>query len=174
MIKIVMSAVLLLPLMLVTSCKSSSNPSSTTNNSSTYNSPSNNSPSNSSSSDFETFKRMAADFTTAWNNHDPHALADFWADDGDLLTPWAKVFKGKTDIEKHFAEEHADQMKDSQIKFVIQNLRLIDPNTAFVDADLTITGMTVAGEKADPFHTHAVFLFVKRDGQWKILIARPN
>lgn len=173
MTKIVMSALLFSPLMLLTSCETSSNQSSK-NNSSTFNSPSNNTSSNNSSSEFETFKSIADDFTTAWNNHDPHAFADLWADDSDLLTPWAKVFKGKTDIEKHFADEHADQMKDSQIKFVIQNVRLIDPNTAFVDADMTITGMTVAGVKADPFHTHAVFLLVKRNGQWKILIARPN
>jgi uncharacterized protein (TIGR02246 family) len=155
MVKAVLYAILLLPLMLVTSCKSSSNSESNTD------------------SNTETFRSMATDFTSAWNKHDPHALADFWADDGDLLSPWSNVFKGKKNIEKHFAEEHADQMKNSKIQLIIQNVRLIDPNTAFVDAELTLTGMTVAGIKADPFHDHAAFLFVKQDGHWKILIARP-
>lgn len=118
-------------------------------------------------------QNVAKDFTAAFNTHDPNAMADFWTDDGDLLSPWAGIITGKQEIEKHFATDHADTMKDAQIHLDVQNIRLIDPETAFVDADLTITGMTVAGEKAVPFRNHAIYLFVKKDGKWRILIARP-
>ena len=123
--------------------------------------------------DFGDFQNIAKAYNEAWDKHDVKALANFWADDGDLISPWANVFVGKKAIEQHFAEEQANQMKNATIKLKILNLRMIDQDTAFVDADFTLTGMEISGVKAAPLHDHAVFLFVKRDGNWKILIARP-
>lgn len=121
----------------------------------------------------EAFQTIANDFASAWNKHDPKAMANFWTNDGDLLSPWEKVYRGKQEIENHFSEEHTNGMKDSHINLTIQNIRFIDSNTAFVDADITISDMKVAGERASPYHNHAAFLFVKKDGKWEILAARP-
>lgn len=151
MVKYILYALLMLPLVLASSCEKSHSKPGT-----------------------ETYQDIADQFASAWNKHDPKALAEFWTKDGDLLSPWtAQVYVGRSDIEKHFAEEHSDGMKDSKIKLDIENVRLIDPDTAFVDMDLTISGMKVADEEAAPFHSHGVFLFVKNDGKWKILVARP-
>lgn len=151
MIKGILYSLFLLPLIFVASCEKST-----------------------SSPDKEPFQDAVNRFESAWNNHDPKGMADFWATDGTLLSPWSNnVYAGRDEIVKHFEKEQADGMKDSQIKLVIEKIRFIDPETAFVDADLTITGMKVAGEAAVPFHDHGVFLFVKRDGKWKVLEARP-
>ena len=122
--------------------------------------------------DSEALQNLAQEFVSAWNRHDAKALAAFWTADGDLLSPWADVIAGQKEIEKHFADENLDKTKAASIQLTIQNIRMIDPETAFLDTDYTISGMTVAGIKADPFHGHAVFVLVKRDGLWKILIAR--
>lgn len=126
-----------------------------------------------SSQDKEEFEKIGADFQSAWNKHDSKALASFWADDANLISNWGKEYNGKAEIEKHFANEHSNGMKDSQFTLVIQNVRFINPDTVFLDADTTISGMTVSGEKAAPLNDHAVFLLVKRDGKWLILIGRP-
>lgn len=124
--------------------------------------------------DKEIFQDTVAQFSSAWNNHDSKAMADFWATDGTLLSPWTNsVYSGRDEIEKYFVREQIDGMKDSQIKLDIEKVRFIDSDTAFVDANLTISGMKIAGENAVPFRNHGVFLFVKRDGKWKILEARP-
>ncbi len=119
------------------------------------------------------FQKVANEFTSAWNNHDLQALANLWTEDGNLITPWAHEYNGKEEIEKHLAKEHSENMKDSHMILLVQNVHFFDPDTAFVDADMTIEGMTVGGEKASPFHDYSIFVFVKRDGKWKILIARP-
>lgn len=159
MVKVILYAALLLPLLCITSCKTNSNKDTADKNKSDKNK--------------EEFQNFSNEFVAAWEKHDPKALADFWTDDGDLLSLWSAVYSGKPAIEKLFAKEQANEMKHSHIKIVVENVRLIDPETAFVDADLTISGMTVDGEKAVPLHDHAVYLFVKRDGKWRILIARP-
>lgn len=115
---------------------------------------------------------MSSRFAEAWNQHDSKTLASFWADDGDLLSPWSGVISGRKAIEEHFAEEQLDKLKDSKLQLTLQNVRMIDPDVAFLDADFTISGMTVGGVKADPFHDHGIFLLVKRDGKWQVLIAR--
>jgi uncharacterized protein (TIGR02246 family) len=126
-----------------------------------------------STPDSESIKKIAHDFTEAWNKHDPKMMANFWAENGELLSPWAGMISGRAELEKHFAAEHTDKMKDSQIELTLDSIRFVDPDTAFVDGNLTITGMNIAGEQAVPFHNHGVFLFIKKDGAWKILVARP-
>jgi|688.fasta_scaffold05726_18 uncharacterized protein (TIGR02246 family) len=115
---------------------------------------------------------FASNYASAWNKHDPKSLAKFWADDANLLSPWAKVYNGKKEIEQHLVSEHQNGMKDSHLDLAIQNVRFLDSDVAFVDADVTLIGMKVAGEKAAPLHTHAIFLLTKRDKKWQILIAR--
>jgi hypothetical protein len=54
------------------------------------------------------------------------------------------------------------------------SIQLIKPNLAFVDLDSIITGMqTLEKNKYLPLHHHVVFLLVKREGHWKILVGRP-
>lgn len=118
-------------------------------------------------------QKQANGFVEAWNTHDPKKMADFWADDASLITPWAKAFQGKDAIEKHFIQEQSDKMKNSTVKITVDNIRLIDSDTAFVDASLTITDMQIADIPAAPLNDHAIFLLVKKDNKWKILIARP-
>jgi uncharacterized protein (TIGR02246 family) len=121
----------------------------------------------------EEFQKIANDFESAWNQHNPQAFTNLWAEDGNLISPWGGEFTGRKEIEQHFAEEHGDSMKNSEMNISVRNVRFIDPEVAFVDADITLSGMTVGGEKADPLHDHAIFLVVKRDGKWQILVARP-
>jgi len=120
-------------------------------------------------------KAVGEDFTAAWNLHDPKAISDLWTADGDFLSPWMQtdLIKGREAIEKYFAEEFKNTMKNSTISLTIDPPRLIDPETAFTEADFTITGMTISGVQAVPFNDHAVFILVKEDGDWKIKIARP-
>jgi uncharacterized protein (TIGR02246 family) len=121
----------------------------------------------------EEFQTIAHEFESAWNKHDTQTLTNLWAEDGNLMNPWTDEYSGKKEIGQHFAQEHADTMKNSQIALSVQNVRFIDPETAFVDAEMTLTGMTFGGETVAPLRDHAVFLMVKRDGKWQILIARP-
>ena len=125
--------------------------------------------------EMKSIKDFAKDFSTAWNQHNSKAVADLWTIDGDFLSPWthANLIKGREAIEKYLSNEYQDTMKNSTLKMTIDNIRLIDPETAFADVDFTITGMTMSGIPAEPFNDHAIFILVQRDGKWKIQVARP-
>ncbi len=125
------------------------------------------------SSDAQDIQSIAPGFAAAWSRHDAKALAAYWATDGDLLSPWTELIKGREEIEKHFADEFLDKMRDSTLQLTINNVRMIDPETALLDSDFVISGMSIGGVKADPFSDHAIFLLVKREGKWLILDARP-
>jgi hypothetical protein len=64
-------------------------------------------------------------------------------------------------------------MINSTLKLTVDNIRLIDPETAFADVDFTLLGMTIEGIPAEAFNDHAIFILVKQDGNWKIQVARP-
>lgn len=127
------------------------------------------------SKDLLTFKNFAKEFTNAWNQHDSKALADLWTIDGDLLSPWTQtdLIKGREAIKKYFFDEYQEIMKDSTLEANIDNFRMIDSETAFVDVDFTLSGMSIEGIPAEPFNNHAVFVLVQKEGKWKIQVARP-
>jgi uncharacterized protein (TIGR02246 family) len=120
-------------------------------------------------------ENFANDFVTAWNQHNSKAIADLWTADGDFLSPWSQtnLIKGREAIEKNLSNEYQDRMKNATIKLTIDKIRLIDPETAFIDANFTLSGMNIAGVKAEPLNNYIIFLLVQQDGKWKIQIARP-
>lgn len=110
----------------------------------------------------------------AWNQHDAKKMADFYASDGDLRTPWNETGKNRKEIEKIYASEQSRLMKNAHIDYSLKSIRLINPGIAFVDVESAITGMQSGDTKQNsPFHHHVIYLLVKREGKWQILIGRP-
>lgn len=109
-----------------------------------------------------------------WNKHDVKQMAALYAPDGDLRTPWNEVGKNREEIEKIYASEQANQMKNAHIDKTVKSIRIVKPDIALVDVESTITGIKSGNAKQEPpFHHHVVFVLVKREGKWQILIGRP-
>ena len=83
-------------------------------------------------------RALYADFTAAWNAHDPKKMASFWTLDGDLIEPDGMVAKGRAEIEKHYAEEQATAMKDSQLKLVVDSVWFVTWDVALVDGSYVV------------------------------------
>lgn len=119
-------------------------------------------------------KNVIENYYNAWNKHDSKKMAEFYASDADLRTPWNEFAKNRKEIEEIFVSQHANMMKNAHIDFSIKSIRLVKPDIAFVDAESTISGMKSSGERQyAPLHHSVVFLLVKRDGKWQILNGRP-
>jgi uncharacterized protein (TIGR02246 family) len=114
------------------------------------------------------------DFATSWNKHDAHAMAMFWAKDGDVINPAGVYAKGQDEIEKLLTTEHGGMMKGTTMKVGKIQIHEAGANFAFVDADMTIEGMMGPGGKAmKGMKHHGTMLFEKKDGQWAVMAARP-
>jgi len=116
---------------------------------------------------------LEVDMINAWNRHDAKTLANFWSEDGDLLTPWEKLAINRDEIEKLFTNDFDGRMKNSQIKQKITRIRFIRPDMAYVDADGTLSGIQENQTAFRPINDRIAYIFENEKGEWKILIARP-
>lgn len=119
-------------------------------------------------------RARAQEFAAAWNQHDPKAMAAFWAPDGDLISPSGRVAKGRAEVEKLFTDEHSTFMKGTTFTLTGVTVRLLAPDIAFADWDVEISGMHAPDGSAMPvqnFHVNTVM--AKKSGQWWTVAGRP-
>jgi uncharacterized protein (TIGR02246 family) len=117
--------------------------------------------------------KMADDFAVAWNRHDVKAMAGFWAPDGDVINPFGRWAKGRAEIEKLFQDEHSTMMKKTTFKHTGTSVRFVEPELAFADFDIEITGiLNPDGKTAPLFKAHSGELLRKSAGKWWVVAAR--
>lgn len=108
-------------------------------------------------------------FVKKWNQHDPQALKELWAENGDLMNPAGEWEKGKDNVLNILVREHRGVLRESQMKQEITNILVLNSNMAWVDAKVSLN---VPGVPSGLDH-HIVYLLVKQNNQWKILAVRP-
>jgi uncharacterized protein (TIGR02246 family) len=124
--------------------------------------------------DDQAIRQVMAEFVAAWNRHDPTQMASYWAQDGDLINPFGRPAKGRLQVEQLFAEEQGGAMKRSTHQMTVTSARILPGDVAIVDGDCNITGMAGPDGKEMPaFNPHLFMVLGKRDGNWKVLAARP-
>jgi uncharacterized protein (TIGR02246 family) len=111
-------------------------------------------------------RKVHADFAAAWNRHDAVGLAAKWTLDGDLINPEGRWSKGKAEVQKNFAEEHAGIFKASTFSNTINSVRFLSPNVAIVDASFEIANATPPN--APPMTQKGLYksVMVKDGGKW--------
>lgn len=113
-------------------------------------------------------------FAAAWNKHDAKAMAATWAKDGDLINPFGRVAKGRDEIETLIQDEHSKAMKQSTYSPGAMSVRFIEPDIAFVEQDVEISGITGSDGSAAPLmKVHINRVVQKKDGKWLTVTARP-
>ncbi len=117
--------------------------------------------------------RVIDGYYDAWNQHDTKKMAEFYAADGDLRTPWNEIGKNRKE-RSDLCVRTCQAMKNAHIDKSVNSIRMINPNLAFVDVESSIKGMQASDEKQySPLHHHVIFLLIEREGKWQILIGRP-
>jgi uncharacterized protein (TIGR02246 family) len=124
--------------------------------------------------DVAAIERRLGDFVAAWNRHEPAQMASVWQDDGDLISPWGRIAKGRDQVQAQFREEQAGPMKTCNHQMSITSVRLVSGDVAVVDSECTLTGMRdQSGKELPPYKPHVTLVLSKKDGQWGVLCARP-
>lgn len=119
-------------------------------------------------------ERRVGDFVAAWNRHEPAQMASVWHDDGDLIDPFGRIAKGRQQVQALFRDDQSGVMKTSTNQIAIASVRLLSSDLAVVDGQSTLTGMRdPAGRELPPFTPHVFMVVCKREGDWRILCARP-
>lgn len=118
-------------------------------------------------------RQLYAEFTAAWNAHDPKKMASFWTVDGDLIEPDGMVAKGRGEVEKHFAEEQSTAMKESELKLVVDSVWFVTWDVALVDGSYVVLNARDPNGQPLPPRKGLVTAVVLHEGdQWHVAASR--
>jgi uncharacterized protein (TIGR02246 family) len=119
-------------------------------------------------------RKVGDDFSNAWNRHDAKAMSEFFAPDGDLMNPRGRTAKGRGEIEALYREDHAGFMRNSVMKITgAPSIRFVEPEVAFVDSDVEVSGaLNPDGSAAPTQKAHVARLMKKSGGKWWIVASR--
>jgi len=124
--------------------------------------------------DEKALKARADEFVAAWDKDDAKGLAAIFAPDGDLINPFGRVVRGRAEVEKLFAEEHATFSKGTHYEIRSLQTRLLGADAAVQDWDVDLTGMKGPdGGAMPPLKHHVTVVYAKKGGQWWAVAARP-
>ena len=119
-------------------------------------------------------EKRNGEFVAAWNRHDSKAMATLWLPDGDLLNPFGRWAKGRDEVAKLFADEQSTVMNATTFTVDAITVRMLAPDVALADDDVTVTGMTAADGSVMPaVKIHGSFVWAKKGGTWSVMAARP-
>ena len=112
-------------------------------------------------------RQVIDDFMTAFNNHDAHAWAMPFGDDGDFTNVSGLTKHGQKEVEERFQELFAGPLKDAHRTMKIRHLRFVKPDVAFVDAEWELVGSRAKdGSENPPRKGMFTFVLAKQNGRW--------
>jgi uncharacterized protein (TIGR02246 family) len=121
----------------------------------------------------QAIRHRVEEFVTGWNKHNPQAMSQVYADDADLINPFGRVAKSRTEIEKMFREEHNGAQKNSHMSLQPENLRFLASDVAVEDDSFEITGARDQSGKETTLRGHLTLVFKKYGDKWLAVTCRP-
>lgn len=104
----------------------------------------------------------------AWNQHDAHAYAALFADDGDVVNVVAWWWKGRAEIENNLTRMFANIFRESTLTFTQVEVRFLTPEIAIAHARWKMTGAHMPPGLPEPREGLQTLTVQKRNGKWLI------
>ena len=126
-----------------------------------------------SAADEAAIGRLLHDLADAWKRGDADAFGARYRDDGTFTNVFGAVHFGRDEFIRRHAEVFRGFLKGTIIKMIPRTLRLVRPDVAVVDVDMTYTGFqtlpTGVGLMPDGLvHSALLMVVVKDGGDWWI------
>ena len=103
----------------------------------------------------------------AWNEGDPDSIARLFVPDGVLVTPTGSVVRSRSEIQKTIVKERQGRLKETSLRNTVEDVSLVDANTAVVKGKYLIDGMKILGVKTSAEGSY-IFRQIKQQGRWMI------
>jgi uncharacterized protein (TIGR02246 family) len=104
-----------------------------------------------------------------WNSHDAQGLTALFTETADLVNVVGKHRRGSAEIYEEYHGLQQSIMKNSVIKMLSWNMKLLRPDVAVVHANWEMTGVQKMPGWNVPDVRHGVITYVavEQSGQWK-------
>lgn len=113
--------------------------------------------------------RAAIDaYVAAYNRGDAKAVADFWSESGEWISPSGERFQGRQAIAKEMKSLFADE-KGARIEVLNPTIRLVSPDVAIEEGTVRVLHPTQA-----PSESTYLAVDVKENGKWKLNTVRET
>ncbi len=103
----------------------------------------------------------------AWNRGDSEAVARMFLPNGVLIIPTGSVIRSRNEIRKRILEERRGRLKESTLRNTVEDVSVVDANTALVRGQYTLDGVKILGVKTSPAGSY-VLRQKKLQGAWLI------
>ena len=104
----------------------------------------------------------------AWNQHDAHAYAALFTEDGDVVNVVAWWWKGRTEIESNLTRMFSNIFRDSTLTFKHVDVRFLTSEIAIAHARWTLEGARMPPGLPEPREGLQTLTVQKRNGKWLI------
>lgn len=116
----------------------------------------------------------SAEFAEAWNRNDVPKLTTIFVEQGDILDPFGRHFRGREEITKFVQKQHAAELKGSNFKIRSVEVRMVKPDVAVMDWDVELTRIKDrSGNASGELKHHVTWMMEKRAGKWEVWASRP-
>ena len=117
--------------------------------------------------------KLWAEFTKAFNKHDPKAMAAIWALDGDHVEPDGTTAKGRAEVEQLFRKEHEVIFQSATLTLKLGSVWMVTDDVALADGSYEITGaVDPEGEELGPRKGKLTSVLMREDGRWQVAASR--
>ncbi len=121
--------------------------------------------------DSAAIKQSVAAWEDAWNNHDAHATARSYVEDGDFSSTTAVDSHGWKELEDHYNSIFTTFLKNAHRTDTVRSIRFLSPEIASVDIDWQMTGArTRDGQEIPNRKGLLTWIMTKHNGKWMITI----
>ena len=118
----------------------------------------------------EAVEAIARKHEQAWNAHDHRAYETLFTEEADFVNVIAQHARGREAVARDFEQIHRTFMRNSVLKIEGSEVRPLTDDSAIAHIRWSMTGVEkVPGWNIpDVRHGIALYVLVKRDGEWKI------
>ena len=108
--------------------------------------------------------------TATWNNHDVAANSQFFTEDADFVNVIGERFQGRQAIEMQHAKIHQGFMRNSVIKILDRDVRLLSSDIAIAHVQWQMSGVEkVPGWNVPEVRKGVVtYILVLENGRWLV------
>jgi uncharacterized protein (TIGR02246 family) len=121
----------------------------------------------------EAIRNRVEEFVSSWNRHDSRAMARLYSEEGDLLNPFGRAAKSRSQIEELFRDEHSSFLKESRFSIKHEGVRFLTPEVALGNYSFEITGARDSAGKEQVIKGHLTNIYKKQGDQWWCESSRP-
>ena len=118
-------------------------------------------------------RALYAEFTAAWNRHDPPGLAALFTIDGDHVDPDGRQADGREEIVATFQKQHATVFRETTLSLTVDDVWFLGTDVALVDGTYAITGVKdPSGNDIPPRKGYLTAVLLNERGSWRIAASR--